>query len=30
MDDGKRWITLNVEETLFNVDIGDYIREQND
>jgi hypothetical protein len=28
MDDGRPWITMNVEETLFNVDIGDYIREQ--
>ncbi|HEU0295283.1 MAG TPA: DUF6544 family protein [Anaerolineales bacterium] len=29
MDDGRPWITMNVEEMLFNVDIGDYIREQN-
>lgn len=27
MDDGKRWITLDIEETLFNVDVHDYIRE---
>jgi hypothetical protein len=28
MDDGRRWLTLNIEETLFNVDVHDYIREQ--
>lgn len=29
MDDGRRWLTMNVEEILFNVDVYDYIREQN-
>jgi len=28
MDDGRPWITMNIEETLFNVDVYDYIREQ--
>lgn len=28
MDDGKRWLHMNIEETLFNVDVHDYIREQ--
>lgn len=28
MDDGRPWITTNIEETLFNVDVYDYIREQ--
>lgn len=27
MDDGRRWLTMNVEEILFNVDVHDYIRE---
>lgn len=29
MDDGKRWLTMNVEEILFNADVHEYIREQN-
>lgn len=29
MDDGKNWLTMNVEETLFNADVHDYIRERN-
>ena len=28
MDDGRRWLTMNIEETLFNVDVHDYIRGQ--
>jgi hypothetical protein len=28
MDDGRRWLTMNVEETLFNVDVHEYIRER--
>ena len=28
MDDGRPWITMNTEEILFNVDVYDYIREQ--
>lgn len=28
MDDGKRWLTMNIEETLFNVDVHEYVREK--
>jgi hypothetical protein len=28
LDDGRRWLTMNIEETLYNVDVHDYIREQ--
>jgi len=29
MDDGRPWITMNVEEILFDVEVHDYIRAQN-
>ena len=28
MDDGRPWITMNIEEILFNVDVHEYIREK--
>ena len=28
MDDGKRWLTMNIEETLFNVDVHEYVQEK--